>query len=121
VSCTPDTVQRTRLVAVVDELLEDPNNERKTLRNIEGDGRIGQNPRRSRRRAPGANLILALNSDPSVCRLGKGDDRPVDLAAARLALPTALWCVGPVAWSDRDTLLRLTLVRRPEVLVKGGD
>ena len=44
-------------------------------------------------RALGASLIVALNSDASVKRLGKGDDRPINTLEDRMALIAALECV----------------------------
>ena len=72
-------------------------------------------------RALGANLILALNSDSSVKRLGKGPDRPVNALADRLAVAAALESVNLVTWFDEDTPLSLILKCRPDILVKGGD
>ena len=72
-------------------------------------------------RAQGAAMIVALNSDASVRRLGKGDDRPVNPLADRLAVIAALECVSLVTWFDEDTPLQRILECRPEVLVKGGD
>lgn len=72
-------------------------------------------------RALGGSLIVALNSDASVKRLGKGDDRPVNTLADRLAVMAALECVSLVTWFDEDTPLQRILDARPEVLVKGGD
>jgi D-glycero-beta-D-manno-heptose 1-phosphate adenylyltransferase len=72
-------------------------------------------------RALGAALIVALNSDASVRRLGKGDDRPVNALADRLAVIAALECVSLVTWFDEDTPIARILDCRPEVLVKGGD
>jgi rfaE bifunctional protein nucleotidyltransferase chain/domain len=69
----------------------------------------------------GATLIVAVNSDASVRRLGKGEDRPVNPLADRMALLAALECVGLVTWFDEDTPLARILDCRPEVLVKGGD
>src|SRR5688572_27713420 len=37
-------------------------------------------------RSLGASLVVALNSDASVRRLGKGDDRPINVLADRLAV-----------------------------------
>jgi rfaE bifunctional protein nucleotidyltransferase chain/domain len=45
-------------------------------------------------RALGAALVVAVNSDASVRRLGKGDDRPVNPLADRMALLAALECVS---------------------------
>jgi rfaE bifunctional protein nucleotidyltransferase chain/domain len=72
-------------------------------------------------RALGGSLIVALNSDASVKRLGKGDDRPVNTLADRLAVMAALECVSLVTWFDEDTPLQRILDARPNVLVKGGD
>jgi len=72
-------------------------------------------------RGLGASLIVAVNSDASVKRLGKGNDRPVNGLADRMALLAALECVSLVTWFDEDTPLARILDCRPEVLVKGGD
>jgi rfaE bifunctional protein nucleotidyltransferase chain/domain len=72
-------------------------------------------------RALGKSLLLALNTDASVKRLGKGDDRPINGLADRAALVAALESVSIVTWFDEDTPLALIRAARPEVLVKGGD
>ena len=72
-------------------------------------------------RALGAALLLAVNSDGSVKRLGKGDDRPVNTLADRMAVLASLECVSLVTWFDEDTPLERILQIRPDVLVKGGD
>jgi rfaE bifunctional protein nucleotidyltransferase chain/domain len=72
-------------------------------------------------RALGAALVVALNSDESVRRLGKGEDRPVNRLADRLAVMAALGCVDLVTWFDEDTPLQRILDCRPDRLVKGGD
>lgn len=72
-------------------------------------------------RALGAGLLLAVNSDASVKRLGKGDDRPVNTLADRMAVLASLECVTLVTWFDEDTPLERILQTRPNVLVKGGD
>ena len=72
-------------------------------------------------RALGASLIVAVNSDASVRRLGKGPDRPINALADRMALVAALEAVSLVTWFDADTPLELILLVRPEVLAKGGD
>ena len=72
-------------------------------------------------RALGQTLVVALNSDASVKRLGKGDDRPVNALADRLAVIAALECVALVTWFDEDTPIARILECRPDVLVKGGD
>ena len=72
-------------------------------------------------RALGAAMVVALNSDASVNRLGKGDDRPVNALEDRLAVMASLGCVALVTWFDEDTPLQRILDCRPEILVKGGD
>jgi len=72
-------------------------------------------------RALGASLVVALNSDASAKRLGKGADRPVNTLADRAAVVAALASVDLVTWFDADTPLELILTLKPEVLVKGGD
>ena len=74
-----------------------------------------------RAKALGNALMVALNSDPSARRLGKGADRPVNPLADRMALVAALEAVDYVTWFDEDTPLALIETIRPEVLVKGGD
>jgi D-glycero-beta-D-manno-heptose 1-phosphate adenylyltransferase len=72
-------------------------------------------------RSLGAALVVALNSDASVRRLGKGDDRPINALADRAAVVAALESVCLVTWFEEDTPLARILQCRPEHLVKGGD
>jgi len=72
-------------------------------------------------RALGASLIVAVNDDASVRRLGKGDDRPVNPLEDRMAVLAALESVSLVTWFAEDTPLMRILECRPEILVKGGD
>jgi rfaE bifunctional protein nucleotidyltransferase chain/domain len=72
-------------------------------------------------RALGAGMVVALNSDASVKRLGKGDDRPINKLEDRLAVMASLECVSLVTWFDEDTPLQRILQVRPDILVKGGD
>ena len=72
-------------------------------------------------RALGASLMVALNSDASVRRLGKGADRPINTLEDRMAVIAALECVSLVTWFDEDTPLARIIDARPNVLVKGGD
>jgi rfaE bifunctional protein nucleotidyltransferase chain/domain len=72
-------------------------------------------------RALGGSLIVGVNSDASVRRQGKGDDRPINRLEDRMALLAALESVSLVTWFDADTPLELILTARPDVLVKGGD
>jgi D-glycero-beta-D-manno-heptose 1-phosphate adenylyltransferase len=72
-------------------------------------------------RALGESLLVAVNTDASVKRLGKADDRPINPLADRMAVLAALECVSLVTWFDEDTPLARILETRPDVLVKGGD
>src|SRR5258706_14217547 len=72
-------------------------------------------------RALGKSLVVALNSDASAKRLGKGDDRPINALEDRLAVIAALESVALVTWFDEDTPLERILAVRPDHLVKGGD
>ena len=75
----------------------------------------------ARARELGASLVVALNSDASARRLGKGDDRPVNTLADRMAVVAALESVALVTWFDEDTPLARILQCHPDHLVKGGD
>ena len=75
----------------------------------------------ARARAQGASLLVALNTDASARRLGKGADRPLNALQDRLAVMAALEVVTAVTWFDDDTPEKLIEACRPEVLVKGGD
>lgn len=72
-------------------------------------------------RALGAAMVVALNTDASVRRLGKGDDRPLNPLEDRMAVMAALESVDLVTWFDEDTPLERILAARPDILVKGGD
>lgn len=69
----------------------------------------------------GASLIVAVNADASVKRLGKGPDRPINSQEDRMAVLASLACVSLVTWFDEDTPLNAILAAKPDVLVKGGD
>ena len=72
-------------------------------------------------RALGASLLVAVNSDSSARKLGKGEDRPVNTLADRLAVLAALESVTLVTSFEHETPLELILAAKPDVLVKGGD
>jgi D-glycero-beta-D-manno-heptose 1-phosphate adenylyltransferase len=72
-------------------------------------------------RALGASLVVGVNSDASVRRQGKGDDRPINGEQDRMAVLAALESVSLVVVFDEDTPLDLILACRPDVLAKGGD
>lgn len=72
-------------------------------------------------RALGASLVIGVNSDASVKRQGKGDDRPINPEQDRMMVLAALESVSMVVRFDGDTPLDLILACKPDVLVKGGD
>ena len=72
-------------------------------------------------RSRGASLVVALNTDASARRLGKGADRPLNSEQDRAAVIAALASVDLVTWFDEDTPLQLIGELRPALLVKGGD
>ena len=72
-------------------------------------------------RALGGSLVVALNTDASSKRLGKGADRPLNKELDRAAVMAALESVSLVTWFDEDTPLKLINQLKPDVLVKGGD
>ncbi|MBU6468785.1 MAG: D-glycero-beta-D-manno-heptose 1-phosphate adenylyltransferase [Betaproteobacteria bacterium] len=72
-------------------------------------------------RSLGASLVVAINSDQSVKRLGKGEDRPINTLQDRLAVIASLEAVSLVTWFEEDTPLRRIEEILPDILVKGGD
>ena len=72
-------------------------------------------------RALGASLLVAVNSDASARKLEKGEGRPVNALADRVAVIAALEAATLVTWFEPDTPLDLILAVKPDVLVKGGD
>lgn len=72
-------------------------------------------------RALGAALVVAVNTDASVKRLGKGDDRPINSEEDRMALLAALEAVDLVVLFDEDTALEVVSAAHPDIYVKGGD
>src|SRR5262245_42218247 len=72
-------------------------------------------------RAEGDALVVGINSDASVRRLGKGADRPIVPERERARLVAALAAVDCVVLFSEDTPLELIRALRPDVLVKGAD
>jgi len=72
-------------------------------------------------RALGGSLIVALNTDASVRRLGKGDDRPLNNEMDRAIVMASQEAVSLVTWFGEDTPQELIAEIRPDILVKGGD
>lgn len=72
-------------------------------------------------RALGASLVVALNTDASARRLGKGPDRPLNKQEDRAYVIAALASVDGVMLFDEDTPYALIDKIRPDIIVKGGD
>ncbi len=75
----------------------------------------------ARAKALGDILVVGVNSDDSVRRLGKGAERPVNPLAHRLFVLAHVSGVDFVQPFDQDTPLELIQAVQPDVLVKGGD
>jgi rfaE bifunctional protein nucleotidyltransferase chain/domain len=72
-------------------------------------------------RALGGSLVVALNTDASARRLGKGPDRPLNNETDRAIVMASLEVVNLVTWFDEDTPVQLLSELKPQVYVKGGD
>jgi rfaE bifunctional protein nucleotidyltransferase chain/domain len=72
-------------------------------------------------KALGATLVVALNTDASARRLGKGPERPLNNEQDRAAMMAAMAAVDVVTWFDEDTPQELIAQIQPDILVKGGD
>ena len=72
-------------------------------------------------RAEGDALVVGVNSDASVRRLGKGTERPLVPQAARARVLAGFAAVDCVVLFDEDTPLQLIQALTPDVLVKGAD
>ncbi len=72
-------------------------------------------------RALGDRLVVAVNTDASMRRLGKGPERPLVGEGSRALVVAALECVDFVTLFDEDTPRALVAAVLPDVLVKGGD
>src|SRR4051812_43426475 len=69
----------------------------------------------------GASLVIAVNTDASARRLGKGPERPLNPEQDRAAVLAALASVALVTFFDEDTPVQLLGELRPAIYVKGGD
>lgn len=69
----------------------------------------------------GAALVVGVNSDASVKRQGKGDDRPINALEDRMSVLASLACVDAVVSFEEDTPFNVINIILPHHLVKGGD
>jgi rfaE bifunctional protein nucleotidyltransferase chain/domain len=69
----------------------------------------------------GTKLVIGLNTDVSVKRQGKGDERPVNPEDARALVLASLAFVDGVVLFGDDTPQKIVQLLQPDVLVKGAD
>lgn len=69
----------------------------------------------------GKTLIVGVNSDESIKKLNKGEDRPINSLEDRVAILAALGNVDLIVPYDTETPLELIKIIKPDFLVKGGD
>lgn len=75
----------------------------------------------SKARDLGKRLIVGVNTDNSVKRLGKGESRPINDEKSRSMIIASLQFVDAVILFDEDTPYQLIRAIEPDVLVKGAD
>ena len=66
-------------------------------------------------------LIVGLNSDTSVKKLGKAHSRPIQDQNSRAVILASLSFVNAIVLFEEDTPLELIRFIQPDVLVKGSD
>jgi rfaE bifunctional protein nucleotidyltransferase chain/domain len=69
----------------------------------------------------GTKMVVALNTDSSVKKLGKGDERPINDEKARLTVLASLGFIDLVILFNEDTPLEIITALQPNILVKGAD
>ena len=74
-----------------------------------------------RARGLGHALIVGVNTDASVRRLGKGPERPLNRQQDRARVLAGLECVDLVTLFGEDTPAELVAALKPDILVKGAD
>lgn len=66
-------------------------------------------------------MVLGLNTDSSVKRLGKSPERPINNEETRAVILAGLECIDAIVLFDEDTPYELIKFVQPDVLVKGDD
>ncbi|MBU3926901.1 MAG: D-glycero-beta-D-manno-heptose 1-phosphate adenylyltransferase [Bacteroidetes bacterium] len=69
----------------------------------------------------GGILIVGVNTDNSVVRLNKGENRPITNELSRATIIASLFFVDAVVLFDEETPHELIKIVQPDVLVKGSD
>jgi D-glycero-beta-D-manno-heptose 1-phosphate adenylyltransferase len=69
----------------------------------------------------GSKLVIAINTDASVKRQGKGAERPINPESSRALILACLEFVDGVIFFDEDTPVAVIEKLKPGVLVKGAD
>lgn len=66
-------------------------------------------------------LVVGLNSNSSVKKLGKGETRPIQDEHSRAVILAALHLIDAITLFDEETPYELIKLVKPDVLVKGAD
>lgn len=69
----------------------------------------------------GERLVIALNTDDSVKRQGKDENRPINPEDARSLVLASLGFVDAIVFFNEDTPLDVINSLEPDILVKGAD
>lgn len=69
----------------------------------------------------GSKMVIAINTDSSVKRQGKGEERPINPESSRALILASLEFVDGVVFFDDDTPVSVIELLQPNVLVKGAD
>jgi D-glycero-beta-D-manno-heptose 1-phosphate adenylyltransferase len=69
----------------------------------------------------GGMLVVGINSDSSIQKLGKGNSRPLQDEQTRAMILASLHFVGGVVIFHEDTPEELISFIKPDILVKGAD
>lgn len=75
----------------------------------------------SQARDLGDFLVLGLNTDASVKRLGKAPNRPINDQQSRALVLAGLACIDLLVLFEEDTPYELIRLLQPDILVKGDD
>lgn len=69
----------------------------------------------------GTKLVLGLNTDASVRRQGKGEERPINPESARAIVLASLQYIDLVVLFEEDTPLEIIEQLQPDLVAKGAD
>lgn len=69
----------------------------------------------------GSRMVIAINTDTSVKRQGKGEERPINPESSRALILASLEFVDGVVFFEEDTPVSVIELLKPDVMVKGAD